>query len=149
MSQLAVLPQQITQSRAVSSTAYEIEVAHESAYDNLWFGTPGNAKLLNELKSVAHAHGLLENGPGRTTFQRARILLALLPFGVRPPEFSVDPDGEIAVEWYRGNDVLSISLGHSGRLAYVFDHDGKVSSGTGYLSSAISDKLLEMIKTFH
>lgn len=148
MSQLAVLPRQVTQTRAVSPAAYEIEMARDSIYASVSFGTPGNARPLNELTSTAFAHGLSQTSIGLTTYQRARTFLALLPFGIRSPEFSVDPDGEIAIEWYQDENVLSISLGHTGRLAYVFDHEGEVTSGTGYLSSAIPDELLEMINTF-
>jgi hypothetical protein len=151
MSQLAVLPRQAAQTRAVSCAANEIETARDYAYASLSFGTPGNAKPLNELTSAAYAHGLLEHGIGRMTYQRARAFLALLPFGARPPEFSIDPDGEIAIEWYQDDDVLSISLGYTGRLAYVFERDGRVLSGTSYFSSgtsAIPNELLEMINTF-
>lgn len=148
MSQLATLPRAVTETRAVSGAAIEIGNARESAYASLLFGSPGTSKPLNELTSVAHAHGLLEKWPGQTTYQRARTFLAALPSGARKPEFSVDPDGEIAIEWYEGENVLSISLGHTGRLAYVYECEGELSSGTGYFSSVISDELLEMINTF-
>jgi hypothetical protein len=148
MSQVASLPRPIKESPAVSSAAMHIGYVHDSAYASHRFGTPGSSGPLNELTSVASAHGLLDCWPGQTTYQQARIFLALLPSGVRAPEFSVDPDGEIAVEWYDGDDVLSISMGHTGRLAYVYERNGEVSSGTGFSSSANSGELLEMIKTF-
>lgn len=148
MSQLAVLQRQVSYTPAVSGAANSIESARATAYANVWFGTPGSGKPLNELTSAAVAHGVLENGLGRMTYQRARTFLALLPFGSRPPEFSIDPDGEIAIEWYQAEDVLSISLGHAGRISYVFERNGNVSSGTGHFSSAIPDGLLEMINTF-
>jgi hypothetical protein len=148
MSQLAVLSRQVAETRAVSCAAYEIETARETAYAYVSFGTPGNTKPLNELASSAFNHGLFESARGLTTYQRARTFLAALPFGSRPPEFSVDPDGEIAIEWYQDDDVLSISLGDAGRFTYVFERDGNVSSGTGYFSTTIPNELLEMIKTF-
>lgn len=148
MSQLATLPRPVTETRATSFAAVEIENARECAYASIMFGSPGTSKQLNELTSAAYAHGLLERGPGQTTYQRARTFLASIPTDARHPEFSVDPDGEIAIEWYDGDNVLSISLSHTGRLSYVYECDGEVSSSTGYFSSVIPDDLLEMIASF-
>ena len=35
------------------------------------------------------------------------------------PEVSVDPDGELSLNWYVGTDVFSVSINEAGRLSYA------------------------------
>lgn len=46
--------------------------------------------------------------------------LSLLPTTTRLPEVSVDPDGEVSLEWYLGpRRVFSVSVGTNGELVYA------------------------------
>lgn len=149
MSQLAfAMPDSLPVTRAVSGEALEIEKARTQVIDDVQFGSPGRSKPLNELNSVVSAYGLQNSATGLTTYQRARTFLAALPSNIPHPEFSVDPDGEIAIEWYVGDDVLSISLNVSGRFSFVSEFDGTVTSGSDFFCAAIPSVLLEKIAHF-
>ena len=54
------------------------------------------------------------------TVARAQTFLELLPAAVPAPSLTVDPDGEISFEWYRGPRLLlSVSVGDRNELAYA------------------------------
>jgi len=59
--------------------------------------------------------------------------LRTLPTSIPSPEISVDPDGEFAFEWYRGNDLLSASIGRLGRISYAARFGHRKVHGTEYL----------------
>lgn len=56
----------------------------------------------------------------RDSYFRARELLGLLPDSMPVPEFSVDPDGEISIEWVLSKSrLVTISVGSDGTLTYI------------------------------
>jgi hypothetical protein len=53
------------------------------------------------------------------TFELAYRFLQLLPLGIETPSITVEPDGQIAFEWYRlPNRVLSVSIDPNGYLHF-------------------------------
>ena len=71
------------------------------------------------------------SGPGRPRAWRngpvldaaiwgASAFIRALPAYVPMPEFSVDPDGEVSMEWIADRDrIFSISFGRSSRVTYA------------------------------
>lgn len=57
---------------------------------------------------------------------------------VDEPEFSTDPDGELALDWHVGDKVLSVSIGGAGRVSYVCDLGDRAVSGTREFSTPAS-----------
>jgi hypothetical protein len=111
-------------------------------------GAPRFAATLGELSAVARESGLYETEEGRLTLRSAEAFLAALPRTVPMPEVSVDPDGEIALDWSLDDDMLSVSVGPSGRLTYVWDVDGQSGSQTDRFSGALPKKLVERLGAF-
>ena len=53
-------------------------------------------------------------------YANALAFLAVLPSGIPYPQFSPEPDGEVAFEWQSGPRlVFSVSIGPTPRLAYA------------------------------
>lgn len=54
------------------------------------------------------------------SYEYAKLFVLRLPFWADNPEASVDPDGEISLEWDYGRWwVFSVSLGEDGTLSYA------------------------------
>jgi hypothetical protein len=54
------------------------------------------------------------------SFKYSCSLVMALPAGVPVPEVSVDPDGEMCLEWdYGARSVFSVSVGRDGTLTYA------------------------------
>ena len=52
---------------------------------------------------------------------QAKSFLRTLPDGVSLPEFSIEPDGSISLDWIESRDRLfSLSIGENNRLAYAW-----------------------------
>jgi hypothetical protein len=61
------------------------------------------------------------------SYVEARRFVQALPAEFNVPEFALDPDGEISLEWHAGLDrTFSVSFGASGELSYA----GKFNSTT-------------------
>ena len=79
-----------------------------------------------------------------SSFEYANSFLAMLPSATLPPEGSVDPDGEMSLEWYRGpRSVFSISFGRDGTLTYA----GLLGASVSHGSKPFSDSIPQIIAT--
>lgn len=86
-------------------------------------------------------HGAKQAHP--LSYYHARRFIAALPTTLPVPEFGVDPDGELSIEWYRApRRVFSASVGRNGRLTYAGLFGRSESHGTEYSLDEIPDSIL-------
>ena len=78
----------------------------------------------------------------------AAQVAANTPAEAPEPEFSIDPDGELCLDWYVGGATLSVSIGGNGKLAWVADSGSKTTSGTKGFSkpAAASGEALPLMR---
>jgi hypothetical protein len=79
-------------------------------------------------------------------FKTAIQFLCTLPPSTPSPEISIDPDGEFAFDWYRGTDVLSVSIGHLGRLSYAAHFGRRRVHGTEYFADELPEAIAENLQ---
>lgn len=79
--------------------------------------------------------------------EAAKKFVALLPPDITRPDWGVDPDGEIALDWRRNGDALSLSVGPRNVIYACYrETRGAYSGAFGFDGSAIPPRLLEMIR---
>jgi len=84
---------------------------------------------------ACHIHG--------DAYYQARIFIQALPTTVPAPEISVDPDGEVAVDWLFGKGLrLSVSIGKRGRLTFASVLGNRALDGTEWLDNGIPSAIL-------
>lgn len=83
--------------------------------------------LLQQLEEIAAECAILDwDGYGAypvsaVALARARNLIRMLPSNIPLPELSVDPEGDISLDWMPHRvKTFSISVGNSNRLAYAW-----------------------------
>lgn len=83
-----------------------------------------------------------------TTFALAERFINALPSDVPIPELSIDPDGEIALDWFGINGRnFSVSLGPQGRLSYAgVLKSFKTVHGTDQFDDAIPQEITDAIR---
>jgi hypothetical protein len=117
-----------TTTHAVSESASSMMRKIEDAYRSLLETSLGVAYRVGRQRVVAAGAVATEEGwdgysarpvdPG--AMQYAFRLLSHLPVDMPAPEASVDPDGEVSLEWYRGpRKTFSVSVSATGRLSYA------------------------------
>jgi hypothetical protein len=79
---------------------------------------------------------------------QAEQFLRVLPNDIPVPEFSVEPDGAVSLDWIRSKDsIFSLSIGTNNRLAYAWLDEGDkghaVARFDGY---RVPTRILEGIK---
>jgi hypothetical protein len=80
-------------------------------------------------------------------YHHAREFLRKLPPDIPAPEVAADPDGEIALEWYRDPGFsFSISIGPTGRLAYAGLFGPENEYGNAHFTGVIPRAILEHIR---
>ena len=73
--------------------------------------------------------------------------LNILPINTRLPEVSVDPDGEIVLEWYKApRQVFSISVGTNGELVYAGLFGSNKTNGTEFFEDEVPKTILDNLK---
>lgn len=78
---------------------------------------------------------------------QARRFLDALPSGFEFPEVSVDPDGEIALEWRSGpNRAFSISFGAGGKLTYAGTYGPNNTYGTEYFAHGLPGEVMDKVR---
>lgn len=86
----------------------------------------------------------------RTTIDRAISFINLSPASVPAPTVSVDPDGEIAFEWYRGPRlVFSVSVGDRNELAYAGLFGASRAFGTEFFIDELPGPVLENLRRLY
>jgi hypothetical protein len=80
---------------------------------------------------------------------RAKVFLSNVPDGFKNPEVGVDPDGDIALDWYFDNgNSLSISISNTNYVCYAWKN--KTESGHGcieYLNFQIPNVIKNHLET--
>jgi len=78
---------------------------------------------------------------------RADEFLRMLPLNVSLPNIDVDPDGEVSFDWYNdSDDVFSISIGETGRLAFAGMFGPSEVHGVEYFNDEIPKPILLYLK---
>jgi hypothetical protein len=129
---------------ASSSAASLAQKSAKAVFDTRLVGAK-ITKVIDELGTVANAHGLLGHGRG---VGLAVAFIAALPHEVAPPEISIDPDGEVAFDWCRDDDMLSVSLGQTGRLTYAWDIQDGPKSDTALFPGEMPKTLVDALRRF-
>lgn len=81
------------------------------------------------------------------SYLQATRFLAALPTWSPAPEVSVDPDGEVALDWFGiRKDVFSVSIGPTGELSYAGIFGVSRVSGEDYFTDEIPDAILEGLR---
>jgi hypothetical protein len=110
------------------------------------------ADMLEDLESTRNEHSKPNwDGEGalainvRAYYNGMRFLMSL-PQGIKKPRISVDPDGEISMEWYVNRyRIFSVSIGGNGELTYAGRHGASENWGVEYLSDKIPETILTNI----
>jgi hypothetical protein len=93
--------------------------------------------------------GMKSLAANRRAVRQANRFLSMLPpsaFRSIVPEVTVDPDGEIAIEWYVSpSQLFSVSIGANGRLAWAGIIDGEEVPGHAMMKQRIPQELLDYI----
>ena len=72
--------------------------------------------------------------------------LDTLPPSLPSAEVSLDPDGEFAFDWYKGSDVLSVSIGRLGRISYAAHFGRSRTHGTEYFADELPKVITENLE---
>lgn len=79
-------------------------------------------------------------------YENARSFLRALPRLIPVPEISVDPDGEVAIEWSFGpRAILTVSVGHDGRVSYAALMGMARARGTEWLVDEVPKPILDLL----
>jgi len=78
------------------------------------------------------------------SYNLAFRFLETLPLSLPAPQVSVEPDGEIAFEWYMGpRRVFSVSVGAHGDLSYAGLFGRSTAYGTEFFGDELPQKIVE------
>lgn len=96
--------------------------------------------------SVENWDGYAAKAVNEQSYKNAIRFILSLPSDTHIPEIYVDPDGEIAFEWYEGRrQVFSISVGSRNELSYAGLYGAANTYGIEYLYDYIPDTIIENI----
>jgi hypothetical protein len=100
----------------------------------------------NELESLAREHGT--SIPRNAAFLAAQGLLMALPSDIPAPEFDVDSDGDIVLDWVNcGSKMLTIAISEHGRIHYAARLSAtKSRNGSDIFVDAISREILDLVR---
>lgn len=81
-----------------------------------------------------------------TSFVMALEFVNQMPYDIATPDVSVDPDGEICLEWYKSNsEVCSITFGEQGMYYVVgVTEEERFANSTNSLHNALK-KIQEVV----
>lgn len=144
------------QNSGVSNEANKLCACFEeiSYYNNESIILSGNhLKILNTLtkylKEFADSnwdgYGAMPIDKG--SYSKSISFSRALPKSLPLPELSIEPDGEVAFEWYNSNNrVFSVSIGSNGELAYAGLFGLNKMHGTEYFEEGLPKTILEGIQ---
>jgi hypothetical protein len=147
-------------SRAVSAAAEKIHDCFTLARDAYLRDSAAFATRYGELISTfeeAVQEALVENWDGHgarpvspLAAQMAAAFIKLLPTAFPLPEFSVDPDGEVSLDWIRERDwLLSVSIGADGTIAYAGRFGVARQSGSEVFIDELPPNLLNCLRRLY
>jgi hypothetical protein len=80
----------------------------------------------------------------RMTYANAARLLLTLPTTLPAPEVAVEPDGEVAFEWFKEpRRVLSVSIGPDNEISYAGLFGRSKTHGTEYFADELPKAIVE------
>jgi hypothetical protein len=140
--------------RGVSEDAFELQVKiMQLSSDEPQSMILDKQKLLQELYEVFRECSEVNwdsYGAKATNldfFSEALRFLKTLPSILTRPELTVDPDGEIAFEWYNGpKRIFSVSVGATSELTYAGIFGSNKASGTEYFGDELPKTILDNIQ---
>ncbi len=131
----------------------ELDCAPEFSQKWQCVNSHGRSNILHELYSVYkdtatdNWDGDGARGVSSETYCAAKDFLKALPPSIQDPEIAVDPDGEIAFDWYGGDKVFSVSVSPCKRLAYSGRYGNSTAYGTmQFKGSRIPEELFPHIR---
>lgn len=81
------------------------------------------------------------------SFERVTEFVDLIPDGYAAPDFSVDPDGEISIDWVVSRSrILSISVGADGSLNFAGVLGRRRMKGVEYFDTEIPENILAAMR---
>lgn len=81
------------------------------------------------------------------SYLEAKRFLRALPAGVPTPEVTVEPDGELAFEWYSGrNRVFTVSIGTDGTLTYAGKFGSSKAHGKDFFADEVPGLVMAGLK---
>ncbi len=81
------------------------------------------------------------------SYEETLRFIHFLPKTIPVPEIAVEPDGEVALEWYRSkNRVFSVSIGGKGSLTYAGLFGSNKAHGTEYFGDELPKTILDNIQ---
>lgn len=131
-----------------SVAAREVDAWMAEALYQSRFSLVEPAKLLSSLYGLANEYGLHSTDVGRATVAQAVAFVAAMPSALPLPELSIDPDGEVALDWCRGDDMLSLSLNSLGRVSYAWNIDDEAQHDTETFEGTVMPAIINAIKQF-
>lgn len=104
-------------------------------------------QALSELDSLSKSSEL-EDAPNDASVLEAKSLIRALPDDAPMPEFSVDSDGAVLLDWIRSKRrMLSVSAAGRGRLAYAWlDGTDKGHGVAKFDGSRVPAAIVSLIK---
>jgi len=108
------------------------------------------ADAISRLLALADEYSSRKINPVHpSAISMAESFLRALPGGVSLPEFSVEPDGSISLDWIESRDRLfSLSVGQNNRFAYAWlDGTNKGHGVENFDGLRIPKRLLDGITT--
>ncbi len=114
-------------------------------------------RALRELDRIARDCGAGDwNGEGaigvtEEVVEEARKFVAVLPEDCLPnPEEDVDalPNGDVALDWYKDNNMFMVGIGKGGRIAYsgLFGDGERCRGYAGIVDGGVPASLLAFIR---
>jgi len=74
-------------------------------------------------------------------------LIKLLPSSIRMPEILAEPNGEIALEWYKGSKLIFVvSVSGKGTITYAGIFGSNTIHGSEYFSESLSPIIVESLR---
>jgi hypothetical protein len=83
----------------------------------------------------------------RASCSKALQFSKLLPMSVPIPDISIDADGEVRYEWYRGSrQVFSVAVRSDGQLAYAGLFGANKAYGAEYFGDELPNAILDNLR---
>jgi hypothetical protein len=125
-------------------------VAQREEHSQALFGEKSSA--ISKLWAMANEY-VAENHDEVTdinllAINMAEQFLRVLPDDVQTPEFSVEPDGSISLDWIKSKDkIFSLSVGTNNRLAYAWmDAGDRGHAVVRFDGNIVPSRILEGIR---
>ena len=138
---------------ALGDVGTRLRRLRETALPSGALSGPRHARALDSLYAACRSassenwDGYGARPVGASAFEHAKVFLQLLPTDASFPDVSVDPDGEIALEWYLApRAVFSVSIGEEGLISYAGLFGWNKVNGVEVFAGAIPVAVLQSLR---